>query len=445
MSNSAPLQVTWIGRPNSLRFVSITAFTAFGAYFCMYAFRKPFAAAEFNGLMLGSVDFKIALILSQVAGYTISKFIGIRVIAEMPARLRCVSIASLIAAAESALVGFAVSPTPVKAVFLFMNGLSLGMVYGLVFAFLEGRRSSEVLAAALILSFVVATGVVKGVGLYTMTQWGVTQFWMPAVTGALFLLPLAMFTWMLSAVPPPSKSDADDRTQRVPMPLAARRTMLWELSWGLGLLVTAHMMLTALRDYRDKFTSEILGALDLNTASNVTTSELPIAAAVLALLAATTLIRRHAAAVVALHAAMMGGFLLAGGSTLAFRAGLLDGYVWFVLVGMGLYLAYVPFHGILFERVVALTRRPGNAGYLIYLADATGYLSSVVILLFKEFGARRAAPIQFFMLSTLATAAIGCLIVAAALFFFLRRQARGASVLPSSLIEARRGGEDSLA
>ena len=51
--------------------------------------------------------------------------------------------------AEVALVLFGIAPPPLHVFCLFLNGLSLGMVFGLVIGFLEGRRNTELLTAAL--------------------------------------------------------------------------------------------------------------------------------------------------------------------------------------------------------------------------------------------------------------------------------------------------------
>ena len=115
---------------------------AFGTYFCMYAFRKPFTAGEFKDTIWLGIGFKTVLVASQVAGYTLSKFIGIKVISEMPARYRAVSILALIGIAEVALLLFAVTPTPWNAIWLFVNGLPLGMVFGLVIGF-SGRTTGH--------------------------------------------------------------------------------------------------------------------------------------------------------------------------------------------------------------------------------------------------------------------------------------------------------------
>ena len=97
--------------------------------------------------MVWGVGEKTALVTAQVLGYTLSKLIGIRVVAEMTPARRAAAILVLIAMAEAALVLFAVAPSPLHVVCLFLNGLPLGMVFGMVLGFLEGRRLTEALTA----------------------------------------------------------------------------------------------------------------------------------------------------------------------------------------------------------------------------------------------------------------------------------------------------------
>ena len=203
----------WLTQANGFQFACYTSFVAFSTYFCMYAFRKPFAAAEYAELTLWGMDYKIVLVISQVIGYTISKFMGIRFIAEIERHRRTIALIGLIFAAEAALVGFGCVPYPYNFIFMFLNGLPLGMIWGLVFSFLEGRQTTEVLAAALSASFIVSSGVVKAVGKYTIAAWNVPEFWMPAVTGLLFLGPLLLCAWLLSRVPHPTQRDEQSRTE----------------------------------------------------------------------------------------------------------------------------------------------------------------------------------------------------------------------------------------
>ena len=133
---------------NSLATTTIATIAAFGAYFAMYAFRKPFTAATYPGSWLG-VDVKTLAVTAQVLGYTASKFIGIAVVASMTPSARAGWLLGLVGTAELALLGFALVPAPYNVLCLFLNGLPLGMVFGLILSFLEGRRHTEAMAAGL--------------------------------------------------------------------------------------------------------------------------------------------------------------------------------------------------------------------------------------------------------------------------------------------------------
>lgn len=52
-------------------------------------------------------------------------------------------------------------------------------------------------------------------------------------------------------------------------------------------------------------------------------------------------------------------------------------------VGLGLYIGYIPFNCILFDRMIATFRQTGNVGFLMYLADSFGYLASVAVIVSK--------------------------------------------------------------
>ncbi len=138
--------------------------TSFCTYFCMYAFRKPFAAGTFEGESVfgGALELKTAFVISQIIGYTLSKYMGILVCSGLARNRRLAFLVGAVVMAETALLLFAVLPTSWKIAAIFMNGLPLGMVWGFVVSYLEGRRASEVQLAGLSCSFIIASGVVKG-------------------------------------------------------------------------------------------------------------------------------------------------------------------------------------------------------------------------------------------------------------------------------------------
>lgn len=76
------------------------AAAAFGTYFCMYGFRKPFTAAGFEGAEVWGAGFWNVAVFAQVLGSMLSRFIGSKVIAEVPSQRRAGTILVLITAAR---------------------------------------------------------------------------------------------------------------------------------------------------------------------------------------------------------------------------------------------------------------------------------------------------------------------------------------------------------
>lgn len=170
---------------------------AFCTYFCMYAFRKPFTAGTFEDQEIWGLGLKTVLVISQLLGYMLSKFIGIKVVSEMSPRYRAAGILGLILFAELALVGFGLTSPPWQVCMMFLNGLPLGMVFGLVLAYLEGRRHTEALSAALCSSFIVSSGVVKSIGRWLLLNFEISENVMPMIVGAIFFPPLLLSVWLL--------------------------------------------------------------------------------------------------------------------------------------------------------------------------------------------------------------------------------------------------------
>lgn len=65
-------------------------------------------------------------VTAQLLGYTLSKFLGIKIVAEARPERRAVAVLGLVALAEAALLAFAVAP-PWGRVCLFLNGVPLAI------------------------------------------------------------------------------------------------------------------------------------------------------------------------------------------------------------------------------------------------------------------------------------------------------------------------------
>ncbi len=384
---------------------------AFGTYFCMYAFRKPFTAADYAGASWLGIEFKIVLVTAQVMGYALSKFVGIRLISELANNRRALLLVVFMVIAEVGLVLFGFTARPWNLVWLFVNGLPLGMVFGLVLRYLEGRRHTELLTAALCISFITADGVVKSVGKYLLDQ-GVPEDWMPALAGGIFFPFFLVFVWMLSQIPLPNHADIVARSERTTMDSRSRRDFFHRYGIGLILLITSYTLVTILRSMRADFAPEIWKTLGATVKPEIFTySELVVAFGVMVLCGSVVFIKNNRLAFfVSLGISLFGILLLLLGNTL-WVTGVVSPFGFMVLNGLGLYLPYIAVHTTIFERLIAMTRDRGNLGYLMYLADAVGYLGYVAVMLAKNFGSSANEFAGFYLAINWGCAVISILLI----------------------------------
>lgn len=363
------------------------AVMAFLTYSSMYAFRKPFAAATFEGELFMGMDLKVWLILAQTFGYMASKFYGIKMISELKPERRAILILTLIGISWMGLLGFAVLPAPFNILCFLVNGFPLGLIWGLVFNYLEGRKFTEMMGSILAVSFVFSSGLVKTIGKYLMDEWHVSELWMPFWTGGIFMPLLVISVILLNQTPPPNHEDVALRSVRTPMSKKERVDFFNEFKPGIIILVLVYVVLTALRDIRDNFAVEIWETMGINVNPELLTqTEIPITLILLVMMALLVLVKNNQKALFLYHWIIIAGLVLAVGATILLQMDVIPPFLWVVLTGTGIYMGYIPFNCLLFDRLIASFKSAGNVGFLMYLADSFGYLGSVGIVTIKQFG-----------------------------------------------------------
>lgn len=404
-----------------LGFVLLAGSATFITYSAMYGFRKGFTAGTYSDFDFSDIKFKTWMVLSQAAGYMLFKFGGIKFISELRHGNRIRNILLLIGLSELALLAVGMVPRPYSAFLMFFNGLPLALIWGLVFSFIEGRRLTELLGAILATSFIVASGMAKSVGKWLILDMAVPEMWMPFFTGLVFAGPLLLGCFLLSKIPPPTAEDIASRSERTPMTSADRKAVMRSFGPGLILLIVVYILLTVIRDFRDNFMVEIWKEQGYSDAAILTTAELPVALGVLLFIGLLFLVKNNLTAFrLNLGMVALGG-ALAGISGWFFQLGIIPALAWMITAGFGLYLGYIVFNIMLFERLIATFRMKGNIGFLIYLADAFGYLGSAGVMIYKDFGTPLGSYSGFFTGICYITAFLAPVLIFAAERFFFRK------------------------
>jgi Family of unknown function (DUF5690) len=94
-------------------------------------------------------------------------------------------------------------------------------------------------------------------------------------------------------------------------------------------------------------------------------------------------------------------------------------------IGVGLYLAYVPFGVSLFERLMAGSRMSGTSVFAIQLADGVGYTGSAIIQIYRDLFHGESDRLAFMIPFALIVAIAGASLVTISGFFMLRQISDG--------------------
>ncbi len=386
-----------LGR-NPVYFTLFASVTAFLTYLCFYPFRRAYTAATYEDLAFWGVNYKILIITAQVLGFAVSKGLGIKYVSEMPPAHRSRNLIIIIILSWICYLLFALVPAPYNLFFIFLASLPLGMVYGTMLGFLEGRKVTELLVAVLTASFIIGSGFAKSIGKWVMSTFGVTEFWMPFVACAIMIVPFAFFAWLMGKIPPPDASDENLRTERKPMQKADRKAFVKEFTFSLVIFVISYVLLTTFREFRDNFAPEIWKQLGYSNNSSIfTQTEIPIAIAVLLIMASMRWIKNNHLAFRVIQILMLTGGLLIGLGTILFQQALISPVIWLTMLGFGVYLAYSMCNSLYFERMIAAFKKAGTIGFLITFADYYAYLGSILVLFYKNFFQKSINYLEFFI------------------------------------------------
>jgi hypothetical protein len=369
---------------------------AFGTYFCMYGFRKPYTAATYADAAFFGINYKILLIIAQTLGYVIAKWAGIKIVSEVKPSQRIAAILGLIGFAELMLLFFGIVPRPWNIACLFLNGLPLGVIFGLVLGFVEGRNNTEFLIAGLCASFIISDGVSKSVGTMLL-GFGVSENWMPFFAGLVFLIPTLIFTTMLAFSPPQSDADIAKRSARKPMTANDRWAFFNKFAPGIIGITLIYLFVTLLRSIRADFAVELWTGLGYHqTPQLFTQSELLVSFGIIIIIGLAVLIRNNYNAFrFSLFISFIGFCIL-----LLTVAGLnlgLNTFYFMVLVGLGVYIPYVAVHAIVFERLIAVTREKANVGFLMYIVDSVGYTGYIILMFFRYLAPATESVLSIFL------------------------------------------------
>lgn len=384
MNNLLQINETTRKRLSDFLFILWAGGAALLSYSLVYALRKPFTAASFENAEFFDLDYKVVVTISQILGYVISKFIGIKLISELKAEERFKFILTSVLLAEASLILFGLLSTPFNVAAMFLNGLSLGCMWGVIFSFIEGRRVTDILASLLGVSMVVSSGTAKSVGLYVMNHLHVSEFWMPALIGVVALPLLLLLGWALNRLPKPTQEDIAMKSERETLNGRQRRELFKSYMPFLSMLFVANIAIVVLRDIKDDF---LVNIIDVSSYSPWLFARIDsiVTLIILGIFGLMVFVKDNLKALSVLFVLIMSGMVVMSVVSFGQEQFRLSPVAWLFIQSLCLYITYLTFQTIFFDRFIACFRIRGNVGFFIVTTDFLGYTGTVVVLVLKEF------------------------------------------------------------
>lgn len=384
MNNFLQINETTRKRLSDFLFILWAGGAALLSYSLVYALRKPFTAASFENAEFFDMDYKVVVTISQILGYVVSKFIGIKLISELQSEERFKFILTSVLLAEASLILFGLLSTPFNVAAMFLNGLSLGCMWGVIFSFIEGRRVTDILASLLGVSMVISSGTAKSIGLYVMNHLHVSEFWMPALIGAVALPLLLLLGWALNKLPEPNKEDIAMKSERETLNGKQRWELFKSYMPFLSMLFIANIAIVVLRDIKEDF---LVNIIDVSAYSPWLFAQIDsvVTLIILGIFGLMVLVKDNLKALSVLFGLIIAGMIVMSVVSFGQQQLRLSPVIWLFIQSLCLYIAYLTFQTIFFDRFIACFRIRGNVGFFIVTTDFLGYTGTVLVLVLKEF------------------------------------------------------------
>ena len=151
----------------------------------------------------------------------------------------------------------------------FLGALPCSVLYGAIFSYIEGRRSTDILIAAMNFTLIAAGGASRSTAAALIAA-GVPPYLMPAVAAvgaAVVAIPLLH---VVARLPSASQLDVEQRSQRGAMSCKQKLELFRHYRFVVPAMIVAYTIIMGLRQYRDFFAVELYAQALGYTASSWT-------------------------------------------------------------------------------------------------------------------------------------------------------------------------------
>lgn len=189
--------------------------------------------------------------------------------------------------------------------------------------------------------------------------------------------------YMLKRLPQPTAEDIALRNERVTLDGKGRRALFRKYAPILSLIFVGNFMLLMLRDIKEDF---LVNILDVSNQSSWMFARIDtiVTLIILGIFTLFIFFRSNINALLWMMTLVVAGCLTMTYVSYHYETLDLKPVVWLFVESLSLYIAYLTFQTVFFDRFIACFRIKGNVGFFIAMIDFIGYMGTVALLSAKE-------------------------------------------------------------
>lgn len=261
-------------------------------------------------------------------------------------------------------------------------------IWGYIIFYIEGRYTTDIIILMIYAAIIIGGGVAKSIATFILLH-GMNENWMVFICSVGGMVGCLIFGYLLSKLPKPTNDEIISRSERHFSTSEEQIKFIKKYKYGLAALSISYGFTVGYRKFRDYYAlemwTELLGAnFDPSTYS---ITEISISITVTIAYCCIVCIKNNITAFYALLFIMMMGGMLIGIPTLVFDLSTMkyNTYAWTIIVGTGLYLAYIPPGVMLYDKLMSATNTNISIVSVVYISEAISQIMTLISILLKSY------------------------------------------------------------
>ncbi|AYV77910.1 MAG: hypothetical protein Edafosvirus2_89 [Edafosvirus sp.] len=355
-------------------------------YFCQYFISTSmFAGAFTTNSILGTT--KNALVISQSLSYIMGYIIGFFVLTKIDKENIFKYFIITIFGSFIPMLLFLTSSPLLQIIGTYISGIFITNIWGFIIFYVEGRYASSIIVMIIYMLLIIAGGFAKSMGTLMLSN-DINENLMTVYCSIIGLVGCLFFAYLLNESPERSADEEKSKSSRKTGNDTATTQMEFIDKYKIGLITNsiAYGFISSYRKYRDYYQLELWTELmgkDFD-AGIYSYSDVIISIVVTLIYCLIIYIKSDLISFFVLLVIMMGGSIIIIISTIVYSYQTYKPFVWIVVTGIGVYMAYVPPGVLLYDKLISATKTQISIVPIIFLSEMIAQVVTLITILIKS-------------------------------------------------------------